>query len=141
MSTTQQQLREQKQLREQQELQEYCKAHAPSTHRRQSREHKAQVERHFYKERAIKLEKENEKLKERLSIMKAMAGTHIQDMNEIHDDYRTIIVKLKEEIKVLKSYRDHFRQCYEKEQEKSRGAVYVDGKLIVDYDGEIHGHN
>ncbi len=49
--------------------------------------------------------------------------------------------ELKAEIKVLKSYRDHFRQCYEKEQEKSRGAVYVDGKLIVDYDGEIHGHN
>jgi len=45
-------------------------------------------------------------LKERLSIMKAMAGTHIQDMNEIHDDYRTMIVKLKDEITELKEQID-----------------------------------
>ena len=49
---------------------------------------------------------EVKQLKERLSIMKAMAGTHIQDMNEIHDDYRTIIVKLKDEITELKEQID-----------------------------------
>ncbi len=49
---------------------------------------------------------EVKQLKERLSIMKAMAGTHIQDMNEIHDDYRTMIVKLKDEITELKEQID-----------------------------------
>jgi len=42
------------------------------------------------------LKKENKKLKERLDIMKATASTHIQDINEVHQDYGDIIRKLKE---------------------------------------------
>ena len=45
---------------------------------------------------------ENKKLKERLSIMKATASVHIDDINQIHQDYGNMVRKLEEEIKKLK---------------------------------------
>ena len=46
--------------------------------------------------------KENEKLKDRLSIMSATASVHIDDINQIHQDYGNMVRKLEEEIKKLK---------------------------------------
>jgi cell division protein FtsB len=42
------------------------------------------------------------KLKERLSIMKATASVHIDDINQTHQDYGNMVRKLKEEIEELK---------------------------------------
>jgi chromosome segregation ATPase len=45
-----------------------------------------------------KLKKQNERLNERLSIMSATASTHIQDLNEIHQEYGDMVRKLQEEL-------------------------------------------
>tara|TARA_R100000808_G_C2148645_1_gene156814 strand:+ start:220 stop:1197 length:978 start_codon:yes stop_codon:yes gene_type:complete len=72
-----------------------------------------------------------EELKARQSIMNAMSESHIQDMNEIHDEYKIIIVKLKAEKEMLqdmcRSYKkemdlEHIR--YMEEQGK-RGDLQV----------------
>jgi hypothetical protein len=52
-------------------------------------------------EKLDKVKDENDKLKERLSIMTATASTHIQDINDTHIDYKIENDKLKDMIKQL----------------------------------------
>ena len=44
------------------------------------------------------LEEENEKLKERQSIMNATASVHIDDINQIHQDYGNMVRKLQDQL-------------------------------------------
>jgi len=51
---------------------------------------------------------ENEKLKERLSIMKATASVHIDDINQIHQDYGNMVRELKAETDRLGKWKDYY---------------------------------
>ena len=72
-----------------------------------------------------KLYQENEKLKERQSIMSAAASVHIDDINQIHQDYGDITRKLEEQMlelvqekhKVIQdAYNTHY-ETWKKEQD------------------------
>ena len=72
-------------------------------------------------EEIAKLKEENEKLKERQSIMNAVAETHIQEINETHQKYGDMVRKLKSR-KMYKDLREEIKEL-KKEIEELKEEV------------------
>ena len=62
---------------------------------------------------------ENEKLKERLSIMKATASVHIDDINQIHQDYGNMVRELKKQVEDRTYERNNLRVLVKKLKEEN----------------------
>ncbi len=99
---------------------------------------------------SCRLLEENKALKERMSIMEATASTHIQDINEVHQDYGDMVRKLKDQTVYLEAEVCRYSNAIEEEYvlktdyEELKEEVLVEKKktenlvnwLAGQYDGE-----